>query len=247
MQELGTGEQLMCSEILREGTHLDELQLRLVRTYEANWKVWVSWRSFIGKECWLRKDMRAMELVKELVEFMAYCCAGKGSKESTTVGKLVAINFYHEQFLGLSVPMSNPLIRSVRQGIKRAHVGMGSQQKVKRPLTWGMLTEMQESVQAWGVGGRVLWIGLALTYYFYVASVGIICQRKGLFHKVYCLRRGDVAFFKGNEQLVGSRIHEANKVEVRFKGSKGDQGRKGAVLVRTRTGRGKEGERGAVG
>ena len=29
VQELGTGEQLMCSEILREGTRLQELQLRL--------------------------------------------------------------------------------------------------------------------------------------------------------------------------------------------------------------------------
>ena len=35
---------------------------------------------------------------------------GKANKESTIVGKLVAINFYHEQFWGLSVPMSNPLI-----------------------------------------------------------------------------------------------------------------------------------------
>ena len=64
-----------------------------------------------------------------------------------------------------------------------------------------------------------------------------------MFHKVYRLRRGDVAFFRDNEQLVGSRIHEAKKVQVRFKGSKGDQGRKGAGLVRTRTGRGREGER----
>ena len=55
-----------------------------------------------------------MELVRELVEFMGYCCTGKENKESTIVGKLVAINFYHEQFLGLSVPMSNPLIKSVR-------------------------------------------------------------------------------------------------------------------------------------
>ena len=77
---------------------------------------------------------------------------------------MVAINFYYEQFLGLSVPMSNPLMRYVRQGIKRAHVGVDRQQKVRRPFTWGMLTEMQESVQAWGEGGRVLWIGLALTW-----------------------------------------------------------------------------------
>ena len=36
-------------------------------------------------------------------------------------------------------------------------------------------------------------------------------------------------------------------VEVRFKGSKGDKGRKGAVMVNTKTERGGEGERGAVG
>ena len=35
-------------------------------------------------------------------------------------------------------------------------------------------------------------------------------------------------------------------MEVRFKGSKGNHGRKGAVLVRTRTGRGRRGKTGAV-
>ena len=54
-----------------------------------------------------------MKLVRELVEFVGYCWAGKGINESTVVGKLLAINFYHEQVLGLSVPTSNPLIRSV--------------------------------------------------------------------------------------------------------------------------------------
>ena len=56
-----------------------------------------------------------------------------------------------------------------------------------------------------------------------------------------------MAFFKDNEQLVGRRLHEECKVEVGFKRSKEDQGRKGAVPVRARTWRGKEGERGAVG
>ena len=59
-----------------------------------------------------------------------------------------------------------------------------------------------------------------------------------MFHKVYYLRRGDVAFFRDNEQLVGSRIHEANKVEVGFMGSNGAQGKTGSVLVETTTGRG---------
>ena len=59
---------------------------------------------------------------------------------------MVAIIFFHEQFVVLSMPLDNPLIRSGRQGIKRAHVEEGSQERVKRPLTWGMLTGMQENV-----------------------------------------------------------------------------------------------------
>ena len=57
--------------------------------------------------CWRRKDIGEMELVGKSVDFMGYCCVGKGNEVSTIGGKLVAVNFYHEQFLGLSVPMKN--------------------------------------------------------------------------------------------------------------------------------------------
>ena len=40
--------------------------------------------------------------------------------------------------------LGNPLIRSIKQGIKRAHAEKGTQQRVRRPLTWGMLAGMQE-------------------------------------------------------------------------------------------------------
>ena len=79
-------------------------------------------------------------------------CAEKGNTETTIAGKLVATNIYHEQFVGLSMPLGNLLIRSVRQGIKRAHVEKGTQQRVRRPFTSGMLTRMQERVLSWGVG-----------------------------------------------------------------------------------------------
>ena len=65
--------------------------------------------------------MGGMKLVAELAEFMGYCCAEKGNK-MTIAGKLVAIIFYHEQFVGLSLPLGNPLIKSVKPGIKRARV-----------------------------------------------------------------------------------------------------------------------------
>ena len=50
-----------------------------------------------------------------------------------------------------------------------------------------------------------------------------------------------------DEQLGEGRRQEANQEEVRFRGSKGDQGRKGAVLVRPRTEVGGGEEGGAVG
>lgn len=59
--------------------------------------------------------------------------------------------------------------------------------------------------------------------------------------------RGDIAFFRGDEQLTVARRGEAGKVEVRFRASKGDQERRGAILVRVRGGEGVQRDEGAVG
>ena len=60
-----------------------------------------------------------------------------------------------------------------------------------------------------------------------VTSNGIVRGGEGEIHSIYCLRRGDLAFFRNNAQLGECRRQKADKVEVRFRGSKGDQGRKG--------------------
>ena len=77
----------------------------------------------------MQNVMGKTKLVAGLVEFMGFCCSEKGNKETTIAGKLVAINFYHEQFVGLSMLLGNPLIKSVKQGIKRAHVEKGAQKE----------------------------------------------------------------------------------------------------------------------
>ena len=125
--------------------------------------LWANWRSFLGKGCWLQKGIGEMELVEELAELMGHRCGEKGSKETTIAGKLVAIKFYHEQFEGLSLRLGNSLIKSVKPGIKRAHVEKVTQQRARKPLTWGILTRMQESVPYWSTGVRVVWIGSTLS------------------------------------------------------------------------------------
>ncbi|CAN0426624.1 unnamed protein product [Pylaiella littoralis] len=59
---------------------------------------------------------------------------------------------------------------------------------------------------------------------------------KAAMHAVHGLRRGDVAFFPGAVQLSEAQWSSADRVEVRFRSSKGDQLRQGAVLTRTREG-----------
>ena len=100
----------------------------------------------------MQKGMGEAELAAELAELMGYYRAEKVNKETTIAGELVATIFYHEQFMRMLTPLGIPLIRSAKQGIKRAHVEKGTQQRVRRPFTWVMLTRMQESAPSWGVG-----------------------------------------------------------------------------------------------
>ena len=103
----------------------------------------MTWRTYAGKGIWLDAERGEAGMVEELLRYMAFCCAVKRNKEATVAGKLVAVNFYHEQWVGLSLPISHVRVKAVRQGIKRAHVESGSQQRVRRPLTSGMLAGME--------------------------------------------------------------------------------------------------------
>ena len=120
------------------------------------------------------------------------CCPEKGNQESTLVGKLVAVNFNHDQLLGLSMPVGNRSIKSVREGIKMSHVGMGSEQNVTRPLTWGNADG--DAGERSGMGG-MLWIGLALWCSCRLRASEMFANVKWVFHEVRFLRGGDMAFF----------------------------------------------------
>ena len=56
------------------------------------------------------------------------------------------MNLYHEQWVGLPLPLQHFRIKAVRNGIKRAHVEAGNQTRVRRPLTWEMITVMEECI-----------------------------------------------------------------------------------------------------
>ena len=75
--------------------------------------------------------MNEWELVEELAQFMAYCCAERKNKEATVAGKLVAVNVYDEHWVRLSLPLQHVGIKAARKGVKRAHVEAGNQTRMR--------------------------------------------------------------------------------------------------------------------
>ena len=121
-------------------------------------------------------------------------------------GKLVAVNLYHEQWVGVSLPLQHFRIKAVKKGIKRAHVEAGNQTWARRPLAWEMIKVMEESiVEEWGGWGRIAWIGSALSYQLLLRASELLAREGGGVYRVYCLRKGDIAFFERVVQLGPER------------------------------------------
>ena len=60
----------------------------------------------------------------------------------------------------------------------------------------------------------------------------MFAETRSRVHETYCLRRADVALFRGQIKLSDAQWPTADRVEVRFRGSKRDQMSKGAVVLR---------------
>lgn len=105
---------------------------------------------------------------------------------------------------------------------------------------------MQDEFSRRGEELKVLWTGLAWRYLLMLRSEELFDRGSGKVNDAHCLQRRDVAIFKGNEQLEGRNREKQKRCGIRFRGSKGDQDRNGAILVRVRGGRGTERDEGAV-
>ena len=99
-----------------------------------------------------------------------------------------------------------------------------------------MLLGGEHLAQTWGAGGRVLWNALGASFFFLTRAAEIFAETRTRAHEFYCLRRADVEFFRAERPLEWGQWSMADRFEVRFRRSKGDQLRKGAILTRARKG-----------
>ena len=68
-------------------------------------------------------------------------------------------------------------------------------------MSWAMLLAGETLIPAWGNGGRVLWLALCASFCFLIRASEMFAATRSRIHETYCLRRADVAFFRGRAQL----------------------------------------------
>ena len=65
------------------------------RTYRSGWRASCAFRGLIGESEYLSGEADDTVLGQALLEFVAWCCAGKGNVAPTISGKLAAVQYFH--------------------------------------------------------------------------------------------------------------------------------------------------------
>ena len=203
------------------------------RTYQGHFGAWVEFRVRCGLPVFLERCRNGMANVWHVFEYVAYAVSTKKLRSATIESHLSAIKFFHRISRGFEIDTTHPVISNAVKGAARFHADVGNQATVRRPVSWDMLLAGEKLIPTWRAGGRVLWLALCALFCLLIRASEMFAETRLRVHETYCLRRADVASFA---EIFVAQWSTANRVEVRFRGSKGDQLRKGAVVTRVRKG-----------
>ena len=134
--------------------------------------------------------MGEAELAAEVTGVMGYCCASKGNKESTIAGKLVAVQLYHEQFVGLSFPLGKPLIRPVKARNQEGARREGYAAESENATDVGYADKNARKHTLLGGGGKGGMDRLGVVLFSDVAGIRIVCPGKRGSFTVFIVRGG---------------------------------------------------------
>lgn len=62
---------------------------------------------------WSNATTSELGVVNEFAKHTAYCCATRGKEKN-----IVAVNLFHEQLMGRTLPFNHSRIKAVKAGIK---------------------------------------------------------------------------------------------------------------------------------
>lgn len=138
----------------------------------------------------------AAEAAKEIAQFLAFLFFTRKNKMSSVAGKLASVQYFHRR-VGAELSLKHFCVQQVKSGLARESALHGGPSRIRRPVSWVMLKQGIGDVPAWGKGGRVLWLTLAVTHFFMCGASEMYASSCGKIHKEFGLTRGDV------EHLIG--------------------------------------------
>ena len=175
-----------------------------------------------------------MVYVNVFLSYVSYACLVYGLRAATISNHLAAIKFFHQVLFHFDLPIAHALVVKALKGVERSHADHGHQPRIRRPISWATIYSAKHTASQWGPGGRLLFLGLGVSFFFLTRASEMFALGTDRVHPDYCLRRKDVALFLNERQLQWPFWSLANRVEVRFRASKGDQLRRGAIITRTK-------------
>ena len=102
--------------------------------------------------------------VKELTKFMALRCFTFKNQSQTVRGYLAVIKYFSQNVWRMGIAhFTQCKVTAIRKGIDRAHVKSEVRPKVRKPLSWDLLTKGRRSVGEVETEGWVIRSGLALS------------------------------------------------------------------------------------
>ena len=191
---------------------------------------WIDFRVRSGVPVFLDRGIDGVTNVWHFFEHVAYAFFTKKLRSATIESHLSAIKFFHRISRGFELDTTYPVIASALKGAARSHAEVDDQATVRRPVSWAALLAGETLIPACRNGGLVLWLALCASFCFLTRASEILAETRSRIHEMYCLRRADVAFFRARVQLGVAQWSRADRVEVPFRGSKGDQLPKGRLF-----------------
>jgi hypothetical protein len=184
-------------------------------------------------------DKTEWEMVKRIAGFMTYCFYTQKNQLSTIVNKLSGINHIHQSETGISLPVTHEWLKGIKEGMVRKQGDKSQTEReknIRRPVTCKMLQEGEAVVEQWGSmgGARLRYLAMELAVTFLLRASEYLAYDNGSTHKQYCLSRGAVSFWLGEEEVTYEHRRDSDRVSVYFKASKGDRRREGATVSRSK-------------
>ena len=173
-----------------------------------------------------------MANVRYLLEYTAYAVATKKLQANTKGSHMSATKFSHRSSCGFELDTSHPVLRNAFKGSARSHAVVGLQPIVRRPVSWSMLLGGEHLAQTWGIGGRVLWLALGASSFLRGGGDHRNAYARA---RIMLLEANGCGPFPSRSFGIGAVVYSGPR-EVRFRGSKSDQLRKGAILTQATKG-----------